>query len=162
MIKYHQKMILVQQILKRYGIKFRMLGGATNRLTLMIDGYALKFAIDRQGYKDNLMEYSLSPELQPYVTKSYETSGYIQVQELVEVMTKELFQVHRQGIYKILDTLCQDYLLGDVGYLEKNRTNWGLRNGQPIILDYAYCHRATENLFTCGTIHTENLLITDH
>ena len=146
----NEKMVVLCDLLYTNGVNFEILGGATNRIALQIEGYAVKFAMDEQGYLDNLIEYALSPELQPYVTKSYETSGYIQVQELVEVMTKELFQVHRQGIYKILDTLCQDYLLGDVGYLEKNRTNWGLRNGQPVILDYAYCHRATENLFTCS------------
>ena len=64
-------------------------------------------------------------------------------------MNKSAFQVYKTEIYKILDSLCQDYLLGDVGFLEKNRTNWGIRNNKPVILDYAYCHRATENLFTC-------------
>lgn len=146
----NEKMIVLGNLLYSNGVNFEILGGATNRIALQIDGYAVKFAMDEQGYLDNLIEYSLSPELQPYVTKSYETNGYIQVQELVEVMTKELFKVHRTGIYKILDTMCQDYLLGDVGYLEKNRTNWGIRNGSPVILDYAYCHRATENLFTCS------------
>lgn len=146
----NEKMVVLCDLLYTNGIDFEILGGATNRIALQIDGYAVKFAMDEQGYLDNLIEYSLSPELQPFVTKSYETNGYIQVQELVEVMTKELFRVHRQGIYKILDTMCQDYLLGDVGYLDKNRTNWGIRAGQPVILDYAYCHRATENLFTCS------------
>ena len=146
----NEKMVVLCDLLYTHGINFEILGGATNRIALQIDGYAVKFAMDEQGYLDNEIEYALSPELQPYVTKSYETNGYIQVQELVEVMTKELFQVHRQGIYKILDALCQDYLLGDVGYLDKNRTNWGIRVGQPVILDYAYCHRATENLFTCS------------
>ena len=147
---YHQKMILVQQILKRYGIKFRMLGGATNRLTLMIDGYAIKFAIDRQGYKDNLMEYSLSPELQPYVTKTYETNGYIVVSECVRTMTLDDFRILKSDICKVLEALSRDYLLGDVGYITRNFTNWGIRdNGEVVILDYAYCHRATEKLFSC-------------
>ena len=147
---YHQKMILVQQILKRFGIKFRMLGGATNRLTLMIDGYAVKFAIDRQGYKDNLMEYALSPELQPYVTKTYETNGYIVVSECVRTMTLDDFRLLKSDICKVLEALSRDYLLGDVGYIARNFTNWGIRdNGEVVILDYAYCHRATEKLFSC-------------
>ena len=146
----NEKMIVLCDLLYSHDIKFEILGGATNRIALQIDGYAVKFAMDEQGYLDNLIEYSLSPELQPYVTKSYETNGYIQVQELVEVMTKESFKVYKVEIYKVLDTLCQDYLLGDVGYIDKNRTNWGIRGGHPVILDYAYCHRATENLFTCS------------
>ena len=147
---YHQKMILVQQILKRYNIKFRMLGGATNRLTLMIDGYAVKFAIDRQGYKDNLMEYSLSPELQPYVARTSETNGYIVVSECVRTMTLDDFRILKSDICKVLEALSRDYLLGDVGYITRNFTNWGIRdNGDVVILDYAYCHRATEKLFSC-------------
>lgn len=145
----NKKMIVLGDLLYSNGIKFEILGGATNRIALQIDGYAVKFAMDEQGYQDNLIEYALSAELQPYVTKSYETNGYIQVQECVEVMTKESFQLYKVEIYKILDSLCQDYLLGDVGYINKNRTNWGIRNRKPVILDYAYCHRATENLFTC-------------
>ena len=147
---YQKKMILIQQILKKYNIKFRMLGGATNRLTLMIDGYAIKFAFDRQGYKDNLMEYSLSPELQPYVTKTYETNGYIVVSECVRTMTMDDFRILKTEICRVLDVLATDYLLGDVGYISRNFTNWGIRdNGDVVILDYAYCHRATEKLFSC-------------
>lgn len=145
-----KKMIELANLLYTYHIKFEILGGATNRLALQIDGYAFKFAMDEQGYKDNWMEYSLSEELQPYVTRSYETNGYILVAERVDVMTKETFQTYRYEISKVLDQLCQDYLLGDVGYIKKNLTNWGLRNNKPVILDYAYCHRATENLFTCS------------
>lgn len=145
------KMIALGNLLFTHGIDFEILGGATNRIALQIDGYAVKFAMDGQGYRDNLMEYSLSPELQPYVTKSYETNGYILIAECVEVInTQEKWDYYRMEIRKVLDRLCQDYLLGDVGIIKKNMTNWGIRGGRPIILDYAYCHRATENLFTCS------------
>jgi hypothetical protein len=146
----NKKMIVLCDLLYSKGVKFEILGGATNRIALQIDGYAVKFAMDEQGYQDNLIEYALSPELQPFVTKSYETNGYIQVQECVEKMTPNTFRFYKVEILKILDTLCQDYLLGDVGYLDKNMTNWGIRDGKPVILDYAYCHRATEGLFTCS------------
>lgn len=146
-----QKMITLGNLLYTWGIDFEILGGATNRIVLQIDGYAVKFAMDEQGYQDNLIEYSLSPELQPYVTKSFETNGYILIAECVEVInTSQKWELYRYEIRKVLDTLCQDYLLGDVGYVKKNMTNWGIRNGKPVILDYAYCHRATENLFTCS------------
>lgn len=145
----NKKMVILGDLLYSNGIEFEILGGATNRIALQIDGYAVKFALDEQGYQDNFIEYSLSPELQPFVTKSYETNGYIQVQELVELMSKPAFSVYKVEIYKILDMMSRDYLLGDVGYIEKNRSNWGIRDGKPVILDYAYCHRSTENLFTC-------------
>ena len=146
----HKKMKLIQQLLKKYEIPYQPLGGATNRIALMINGYTFKFALDRQGYKDNLMEYALSEELQPYVTKTYETSGYIIVAECIRMMTLEEWHLRAGDIKKVLEMLAQDYLLGDVGYIKKNFTNWGVRDdGSVVILDYAYCHRATENLFTC-------------
>lgn len=145
------KMVMLGNLLYTYGIKFEILGGATNRIALQIDGYAVKFAMDEQGYLDNKIEYSLSPELQPYVTKSFETNGYILIAECVEaITTEEKFRAYRYDILKVLEALSQDYLLGDVGAITKNMTNWGLRDGKPVILDYAYCHRATENLFTCS------------
>lgn len=110
----------------------------------------IKFALDSQGYKDNLQEYALSPELQPYVAKSFETNGYILVCEPWRALTLEEFQLRKMEIIKVLDVMAQDYLLGDVGYLKKNYTNWGIDDkGNIGILDYAYVHRATENLFTC-------------
>jgi len=145
-----EKMVTLSNLLYTYEVPFQFLGGATNRLALQIDGYAVKFAMDEQGYLDNLIEYSLSPELQPYVTKSYETNGYILIAECVELMTNDKWELYRTEIRKVLDRLCNDYLLGDVGYIKKNMTNWGIRENKPVILDYAYCHRFTENLFTCS------------
>lgn len=145
-----QKMKILRDLLYTHGIKFDILGGATNRIAMFIDGYAVKFAMDGQGYRDNLIEYSICQELQPYVTKAYETNGYILVAECVRLMTESEFIARKQDILNILMTFADEYLLGDVGFLQKNRTNWGVRdNGELVILDYAYCHRATENLFTC-------------
>lgn len=146
-----EKMVILGDLLFTYEVPYMILGGATNRIAMQIDGYAIKFAMDEQGYLDNLIEYSLSPELQPYVTKSYETNGYILIAECVEVINTETkWQYYKDAIKRTLYALCQDYLLGDVGYIKKNMTNWGIRDGRPVILDYAYCHRFTENLFVCG------------
>ena len=144
------KMLIIQQLLKKYDIPFSVLGGATNRIALYIDRYAVKFAVDHQGYVDNLVEYSISRELQPYVTKSYETNGYILVAESVKTMSLDDFKLRRADIETILSNLSQDYLLGDVGIIGRDYTNWGIRdNGEAVILDYAYIHRGTEKLFTC-------------
>lgn len=145
-----KKMITILQILNEFKLNYVVLGGATNRLTIQIDGYAVKLAVNHQGFKDNFMEYSICQELQPYVTKSYETTGYILIAECVYLMDIETWKSRKADIIRILDELSQDYLLGDVGYIDKNITNWGIRDsGEIVILDYAYCHRATENLFTC-------------
>lgn len=145
-----KKMILVAKVLKANGIQFVILGGATNRLVVQVGDYAIKIAVDQQGYKDNLMEYSICRELQPYVTKSYETNGYILVQQCVRLMTDDEWVNYKGDILRILDSFSHDYLLGDVGYITKNRANWGIDdNGNVVILDYAYCHRATQKLFEC-------------
>lgn len=157
-----KKMKTLRDLLYTYDIKFDILGGATNRIALFINGYAIKFALDNQGYRDNLVEYSICEELQPYVTKAYETNGYILVAECVRVMNETDFIARKQDMLNILMTMADDYLLGDVGYIKKNFTNWGIRdNGEIVILDYAYVHRATEKLFTCP-VCGEGVLVYDH
>ena len=52
-----EKMRLVVKVLHRYNITFNMLGGATNRVVVQAGGYAIKIALDDQGYKDNFMEF---------------------------------------------------------------------------------------------------------
>lgn len=144
------KMVAVAKLLKMYNVDYSVTGGATNRLALLIDGYIYKFALDTQGFKDNFIEYAISSELQPYVTKTYETNGYILVAEYVNQMNLTMWRERRDEILRILSLLANHYLLGDVGYTEKNYMNWGTRDdGSLVILDYAYCHRATETLFKC-------------
>ena len=144
------KMDLLIRILQKNGIEFEGLGGATNRYVAQIDGYAVKFAVDRQGFKDNLMEYSLSSEMQPYVTRSYETNGYILIQKCIRMITPEEWRLRKSEILKILDVLGREYLLGDVGYNDINMANWGVDDDDNLrILDYAYCHRLSEDLFIC-------------
>lgn len=148
--KNTDKMDLVVRLLRSNGVSFELLGGATNRIVIMMDGYAIKIAVDRQGFKDNWMEFSLSVETQPYTTKSYETNGYLLVQACVRLITLEEWRARKSEILKILDTFGREYLLGDVGYYDLNMTNWGVQDDNSlVILDYAYCHRLTEQLFTC-------------
>lgn len=158
----HQKMKLVGDLLFHHGIKWSFLGGATNRVVMFIEGYAVKVAIDSQGYRDNLIEYCICPELQPYVSKAYETNGYVLIAEYVQTMKQEDFITRKQDMLNILMALADDYLLGDVGYNKVNMTNWGIRsNGELVILDYAYVHRATETLFRCP-VCGEGVLAYDH
>lgn len=157
-----EKMKVLRDLLYTYDVKFEVLGGATNRIALFIDGYAIKFAMDNQGYRDNLIEYSICEELQPYVTKAYETNGYILIAECVRLLSESDFVARKQDMLNLLMNLADEYLLGDVGYIKKNITNWGVRDdGTLVILDYAYCHRATEKLFTCP-VCGEGVLTYDH
>ena len=144
-----RKMDLLQRLLNRDGIRTGVLGGATNRYVVTIDGYAVKFAVDDQGYKDNLMEYSLTQSM-PHTRDSYETNGYILVQQIGRPLSLEEWQLRKYEIRRILDELGADYLLGDVGYFDRNITNWVIGDDNELsICDYAYCHKRTEELFTC-------------
>ena len=55
-------------------VSFSFLGDGTNRMAFLVDGYVFKLALDDQGYIDNLTEFKMSREAQPYVTKTYETN----------------------------------------------------------------------------------------
>lgn len=144
------KMKLDMKVLVEARPDVMQIGGATNRIVVQLEGYIIKIAVDSQGYEDNLMEFSICEENQPYVTKSYETNGYILVAQTVRLPTKEEWRQRKGDILKILDELSKTHLLGDVGYDDLNRTNWGITDdNRMVILDYAYIHRATEKLFTC-------------
>lgn len=144
-----KKMDLLQRLLNREGIQTGVLGGATNRYVVTIEGYAVKIAVDEQGYKDNLMEFALTHRM-AHTPNSYETNGYVLCQKAGRPVTQEEWQVRKYEILRILDELGQDWLLGDVGYTDVNFTNWIVNDsGELEICDYAYCHRKTEKLFTC-------------
>lgn len=145
-----EKMKLAMKVMLEDRKDVIQIGGATNRIVVQLEGYIIKIAVDSQGYEDNLMEFSICEELYPDVTKSFETNGYILVAQTVRLPTKEEWRQRKAEVLRILDRLSKDYLLGDVGYDDLNRTNWGITDdNRMVILDYAYVHRATEKLFTC-------------
>lgn len=119
-------------------------GTGTNRLAVMTESLVFKIAIDKAGCVDNLHEFYMSSELYPYVTKSYETNELILVSEYVNVIkTKDEFDNRKSEIINILREL-EDItsLMLDVGFITKNRTNWGIRvsDNKPVILDFAYIY----------------------
>lgn len=119
-------------------------GTGTNRLAVMTESLVFKIAIDKAGCVDNLHEFYMSGELYPYVTKSYETNELILVSEYVNVIkTRDEFEDRKVEIIKILREL-EDMtsLMLDVGFITKNRSNWGVRvsDNKPVILDFAYIY----------------------
>ncbi len=48
-IDNNERYIMIQDYLKEYGVPFTPLGAGTNRAALLIDGYAVKFALDKDG-----------------------------------------------------------------------------------------------------------------
>ena len=55
-----EKMQILVSLLSKYHVDYGCFVLATNRFAFFINGYAVKIAIDTQGYKDNMMEYSIT------------------------------------------------------------------------------------------------------
>lgn len=142
----------IKNILHDNNIPFSPLGSGTNRIAVLIDGYAVKIALDKDGMIDNRREMLYSKALQPYVVKVYECtiSGLIAVTEYITIFTIDDFRRRQDDIRDILSKIASEYFIGDVGVTSKNYVNWGLRNDDSIcILDFAYIYSVKYNLFTC-------------
>lgn len=146
----NDKVQILMSILDKYDIDYDELGTGTNRTAIFIDGYVFKIALDKWGIRDNDQEFTLSEELQPYVIKVYECNGIIMVCEYVVVITKEEFAERKSQIKRILADLSNEYLLGDIGTINKNFANWGYRDNQELVaLDFAYIYRIIGDELRC-------------
>ena len=136
---------------KKSDISFNFLGDGTNRMAFLVDGYVFKLALDDQGYIDNLTEFKMSREAQPYVTKTYETNGLFCVAEYVTLISYDEFVKQKMRILEILETLSSEYLLGDMGWTKKNYCNWGYRQNSKdlVILDYGHMMKIDQNKMIC-------------
>lgn len=136
---------------KKPDISFNFLGDGTNRMAFLVDGYVFKLALDDQGYIDNLTEFKMSREAQPYVTKTYETNGLFCVAEYVTLISYDEFVKQKMRILEILETLSSEYLLGDMGWTKKNYCNWGYRQNSKdlVILDYGHMMKIDQNKMIC-------------
>lgn len=154
----NDKIKKVLQLLNEYGVDFIKIGAGTNRLAVLIDNYVFKIAMDDEGVRDNKNEFIVSPELQPYVPKTYECNGLICVAEYMTLISLEEFTGKSQEILEILENLSKRFLFGDIGYIKKNFQNWGYRqDGQLVALDFAYMYHIYGHMLTCpdckGTIY---------
>lgn len=142
---------IMLEVLKRHKKDFVELGPGTNRLAILIDNYVFKIALDKWGIQDNWNEFTVSEELQPYVTKTYESNGLIAVSEYITVISREEFDERKSELKEILEILAESYLLGDVGTVGKNFLNWGYRDdGSLAILDFAYIYRIKGEEMSCS------------
>lgn len=145
--------IYQRQLLDKYNIPWTPLGVGTNRQAVMIEGYAVKLALDDDGKIDSRREMLYSKDLQPYVVKTYECipDGLVSVSEYVSIFERTDFNKYQDEIRKILEEISDSFLIGDVGISTKNYVNWGIRtNGQLCILDYAYIYNTTYGTFMCS------------
>ena len=142
---------LLSEYLSKKGYSYSFPGAGTNRMTVLINGYIYKIALDQDGYIDNLNEFIMSKEAQPYVTKTYETNGLLAVAEYVTLISYEEFVEKKAKILEILDDISREYLIGDMGWTQKNYTNWGYRKNSDdlVILDFGHMHRLSGEKLLC-------------
>lgn len=141
-------------MLRKNNIDVVPLGPGTNRYAFKLDGFVVKVATDHDGKIDNMKEFKMAKVLFPYVTKIYEISenGTLLVAEYIQPFASftEMLQ-YKDRIIEILNQLSSLYLIGDVGVVAKNYSNWGTRVGskEPVCLDFAYVYKVSSQLFMC-------------
>lgn len=149
----NQRAAQIKKLLTEYNVPYTPLGSGTNRMAVLIDGYAVKIALDSDGMIDNRREFLYTMVLQPYVVKVYECmpGGLVEVCEYVSLFTLDDFHTRQDDMREILGYISNQFLLGDVGVTSKNYTNWGIRaNNEICILDFAYIYDITYKLFVCS------------
>lgn len=151
----NDKILLYKNFIKLEWGKDVTFGTGTNRMGIIKDSYVFKIACDAAGCTDNLHEFIMSKELQPYVTKAYETNELICVCEYVRVFNETSdFENAKEEILNVLQALEErSSLMIDVGFILKNKTNWGWRpsTGLPVVLDYGYIYTELPGIqLTCS------------
>lgn len=161
----HDKNILIKECLRNHNIPFDALGPGTNRMAVLIDGYAVKIALDNDGMIDNKREFKYTKKLQPYVVKCYEctTDGLVMCCEFVELFNFDDYGRNQKKMKEILEDISQNYLIGDVGITSKNYVNWGTRiDGSVCILDFAYIYETSYTTFECVNCNSYSMLQYDN
>ena len=131
------------ELLNKYNVPFSPLGNGTNRYGILIDGYAVKIALDRAGKTDNKREFKYVKKLYPYVVKVFECleTGLIAVTEYITIFSLDDFYDNQEEMRKILKDISSNFLVGDIGISTDNYVNWGIRSdGSIAILDFAYIY----------------------
>lgn len=152
-IDNNAKSKLINKLLDDYNVPYDVLGNGTNRYGILIDGYAVKIALDRLGKVDNRREFKYSAQLQPCVVKVYESNkeGLIAVTEYVTIFTLDDLYERQEEMREILHSISQNFLVGDIGVSANNYINWGIRNdGTACILDFAYIYALSFKQFHCS------------
>jgi len=142
----------ISELFSQYNIEFKNIGTGTNRHIIKYDGYVIKIALDKEGIADNKQEWVMADKLAPHVAMAYEISkgGHLLVSEYCPAFSNfyEL-TLYRESIREILNGWASQFLIGDVGIVDKNYANWGLNKGKPVCIDYAYLFPVSMNIFTC-------------
>ena len=159
------KSVIINKLLEDNNIPFSKLGCGTNRYGVSVDGYVLKFALDKLGKMDNRREFKYSPLLYPDVIKVYESlpTGLIAVSEYITVFDKDMYYSNQDRMRHILKRICDQYLVGDIGLSTNNYMNWGVRDdGSIASLDFAYIYSLSANSFVCRACDSGSFVVYDN
>ena len=141
------------ELFNEYHIDFKNVGTGTNRHIVRYDGYVIKIALDMEGVADNKQEWVMAEKLAPHVAMANEISpgGHLLVSDYCPAFTTFYEMcLYRDSIRKILEAWSKQFLIGDVGIIDKNYANWGLNaQGKPVCIDYAYLFPVGMNIFSC-------------
>lgn len=151
-------------LLNEYHVPFTSLGNGTNRYGILIDGYAVKIALDRMGKTDNKREFKYAKVLYPSVIKVYECleTGLIATFEYITIFSLDDYYDNQSKMREILKEISQNFLVGDIGISQHNYVNWGTRtDGSIAILDFAYIYSLSYKGFVC-TCEDEGVLQFDN
>lgn len=154
----------ITNLLQEYKVPYTPLGNGTNRYGILIDGYAVKLALDRAGKIDNKREFKYAKKLYPDVVKVYECleTGLVAVTEYLTIFSLDDFYDNQSKMREILKRISSFYLVGDIGVTTENYVNWGTRlDGSIAILDFAYIYALSYKAFKCscvdeGTLEFDN------
>ena len=150
----------ILKLLDNYNVPYSTLGNGTNRYGILVDGYAVKIALDVMGKTDNKREFKYSKELYPDVVKVYECleTGLIAVFEYITIFSLDDFYDNQSKMREILGRISSSFLVGDIGVSTNNYVNWGTRlDGSIAILDFAYIYSLSYKGFRC-TCEDEGIL----
>lgn len=150
----------ITSLLDAYKVPYTKLGNGTNRYGILIDGYAVKIALDRLGKTDNKREFKYAKLLYPKVVKVYECleTGLVATFEYITIFSLDEFYDNQSRMREILSDISKEFLVGDVGVSTHNYINWGTRlNGDIAILDFAYIYSLSYKGFKC-TCDDEGML----
>lgn len=152
-ISNNEKTKDIIDLLNDYNVPFTPLGNGTNRYGILIDGYAVKIALDRAGQIDNMREFKYAKEFGTDVVKVYECTpnkGTIAVFEYITVFSMTDMHENTERMREILGRITQSFLIGDMGVSPINFINWGTRLDNSIaILDFAYIYSLSYKGFQC-------------
>ena len=153
-VSNNKKTGAIIDLLRENNIPFTPLGNGTNRYGVLIDGYAVKIALDRAGQIDNMREFKYAKRLYPNVVKVYECTpekGTVAVFEYITIFSINDMYNYQEEMREILKILSENFLIGDMGVSTDNFINWGYRaDGSIAILDFAYIYSLEYKGFLCS------------